>query len=80
MLRRQASSLHWETPITLVLLVLSPVQDAKATSMNRKTIEKYLFMVLVGLSERSTLNSDSKVMKFLVVVDLKSYYYNTNKQ
>jgi hypothetical protein len=80
MLRRQASSLHWETPITLVLLVFSPVQDAKATSMNRKTIEKYLFMVLVGLSERSTLNSDSKVMKFLVVVDLKSYYYNTNKQ
>jgi len=37
-------------------------------------------MVLVGLSERSTLNTDSKVTKFLVVVNLKSYYYNTNKQ
>jgi len=51
------------------LLVFSPVQDTKETSMNRKTIEKYLFMVLVGLSERSTLNSDSKVMNFLTIVD-----------
>ena len=37
-------------------------------------------MVFVNLGERSTLNSDSKVMKFLTVVDLKNYYSNSNKQ